>query len=64
MKELFGKLIDIMALKFSKNETISTLNWLDTPEEAKELLDWMKQQDLETLTTYKIMSKIHEIQKK
>ena len=64
MKELFGKLIDIMALKFSKNKTISILNQLETPEEAQELLDWMKQQDIMEITEPMILKKIHKIQKK
>ena len=64
MKELFGKLIDIMALKFSKNKTISILNWLETPEKAQELLDWMKQQDIMEITEPMILKKIHKIQKK
>lgn len=64
MKELFKKLIDIMAVKFPREKRISILNWLETPEEAQKLLDWMKTQDIMEITEPMILEKIHQIQKK
>ncbi len=64
MKDIIRGLVDIMKEKFPKRKTLSILNLLDTPEEAQQLLDWMKQQDIEKLEEPEILEKIHEIQKR
>lgn len=53
-----------MKQKFTRDKAISILNWLETPEEAQELLNWMKQQDIMEITEPMILEKIHMIQKK
>ena len=50
MKDIVGKIVDIMMKKFPQEKTLSILNWLETPEEAQELLDWMKTQDIMEIT--------------
>ena len=63
MKDVIGNLADIMKEKFPRRKILSILNLLDTPAEAQQLLDWMKQQDIEELEEPDILKKIHEIQK-
>ncbi len=63
MKDIVGKIVDIMMKKFPQEKTLSILNWLETPEEAQELLDWMKTQDIMEITEPMILEKIHQIQK-
>lgn len=64
MRNIIGEIAIIMREKFTKDKALSILNWLETPEEAQELLDWISQQNIETLTAMEISDKIEEIQKK
>lgn len=64
MKSIIMDITGIMMEKFPKRKILAILNWLDTPEEAQQLLEWIQQQDIEELDVPAILDKIHEIQKR
>ncbi len=63
MREKLVELVDILyqVKNIEKREVLGIINPLETIEQIQQLIDWLNDQDIETLKITPIILKMHEI---